>query len=236
MAIANTSTAFTAFYASGTTTPSIKYNRSLTAGTTVIVAYGGSILDATSAHNLSAATDTAGNVYTVYANAGTANSGATPYGAAGIALCRLTYDVTTATTLNFTLSATHNCAFIGYAATGATGTAAGTAWTGRQEGTTASATVTPTAAPSMVYVAVNYFRDTNLATTPTASGTGASVLGFFDTKTKHAVGLVARAATDTTTAITAGLTYSASLPYTAKAVAVGEYVIRVAGSQVIAMF
>lgn len=241
MAITNTATAFTAFYATGDRTPAIRYNRSLAAGTTVIVAYGASVLDATASYTLSSVSDTAGNVYTVSANGGTANTGSVPYGAAGIAFCRLSKPVTTATTITFTLNTAHHCSFIGYAATGTAATSSGSAWTGRQEGTNASATVSSTTAPAMVYVAVNYFRDYNFASTPTAYGTGTSVLGFLDSHAKMALGLVARAASNANTGYQAGLTYSASLPYTAKGLALGEYVApatatTLMGSQVITMF
>lgn len=230
MAITLGATAINAFNSTGDSTPSTKYNRSLSVGTTVILAYG-AINTAGSSHTLSSVSDSAGNSYTRYVYAG-----ASGRGAVGLAVCRLTAAVTTATTITFTLSTSHDCKFAGYYVTGAVGTANASANDSDTVSITTPATISlaATKSPSVLFAAVNYHRDFGFSVDPSTSN--ATLISFNDTGSPNmSLGFVYKQVTDTS-ATTFGMTSTTKYPYTIQAIAIGEYIATASGSQVIEMF
>lgn len=169
-----------ASFVSTATTTTKNYSQSLAAGTLVVFGYQNSTTNTSTV----SATDSAGNSYAVQSVVGVSGT----RGTTALLYCRLTFPVTTATTITFTATGAQKAVYTSFAirATGTlaynnttTTTTLSTA-TSTTSWTTPSLTVSSANASGLVIGVFGFINDYNFGTLPSTSASPDVFIRFYD--------------------------------------------------------
>lgn len=186
--MAVTRAAAIASFGSTAASPTAAYSASFSTLTTVVIGYVNNTL---STANVTAASDNAGNVYTV---GGTYPGAAATNGSVTLLYCVLSYPVTTSNTITFTTSGTQKAVYSGSAFTGVR--YVGTSTSGTQAATTGVAVgsswtipITPSDPSGLAVGAFGFYKDYGFGTAPSAGGAGSTFASWYDGTVTYACSL-----------------------------------------------